>query len=95
MRLSTAGGGNSRAVRAGYFGAIPFPYKPEYVMNHDPDEDPNTKSAMTTIRIPLYAWTIKCLNVPIVDLTNVESVAFEFGYRPKGDIIIDDIEFTD
>ena len=95
VRLSTAGGGNSRAVRAGYFGAIPFPYKPEYVMNHDSDEDPNTKSAMTTIRIPLYAWTIKCLNVPIVDLTNVESVAFEFGYRPKGDIIIDDIEFTD
>lgn len=95
VRLSMSGGGNSRAVRAGYFGAIPFPYTPEYISAYNSSEGPNTKAAMTTVRIPLYAWTIKCLNVPIVDLTDVESIAFEFDYRPTGEIEIDDLEFTD
>jgi hypothetical protein len=95
VRLSTAGGGPSRAVRAGYFDTIPFPYKPEYRTANDGDEAPNTKAALRTVRIPLYAWTIKCLNVPIVDLTNVESVSFEFDYDATGELEIDDIEFTE
>ncbi len=95
VRLTTAGGGPSRAVRAGYFGAIPAPYKPEYAVTWDPNEGPNTKSAMKTIRVPLYAWTIKCLSVPQVDLTNVESVTFEFDYDPTGELEIDDIAFTE
>jgi len=94
VRLSTAAGGNSRAVRAGYFDKIPFPYKPEYKPNWDSNEAPNTKAALKTIRIPLSAWTIKALSAPIVDLTNVESVTFEFSSKPTGELAIDDVEFT-
>lgn len=94
IRLNTAGGGNSRAVRAGYFGTIPFPYKPEYKTFYDSSEGPNTKAAFKTIRIPLHAWTVKALNAPIVDLTNIESIAFEFNSKPTGEVEIDDIEFT-
>ncbi|MCK9593113.1 MAG: hypothetical protein M0Q91_13995 [Methanoregula sp.] len=94
VRLTTANGGNSRAVRVGYFGTIPFPYKPEYITSKDSDEGPNTKAALKTIRIPLHAWTIKALTAPIVDLTNIESIAFEFNSKPMGEVEIDDIEFT-
>ena len=93
VRLTTAGGGNSRALRAGYFGSIPFPYKPEYIMSYDANESPNTKAALKIIRIPLYGWTIKCLNVPIVDLTNIESVSLEFDSKPTGELEIDDLVF--
>jgi len=95
VRLTTAGGGNSRAIRPGYFASIPYPYKPEYIASKDADEGPNTKAAMKTVRIPLYAWTTKCLNIPMVDLTNVESVTFEFSHNPAGELEFDDIEFTD
>jgi hypothetical protein len=104
VRLTTAGGGNSRALRVGYFNTIPFPYKPEYKIydpvtgtyhiTNDPSEDLNTKAALKTIRIPLYGWTTKCLSFPIVDLTNVESITFEFDSKPTGEIEIDDIEFN-
>jgi hypothetical protein len=94
VRLTNTGGGNSRALRVGYFGSIPFPYKPEYGASLDWAELPNTKAALKTIRIPLYGWTIKCLNVPIVDLTNVESISFEFDSTLTGEIEVDDIEFT-
>jgi hypothetical protein len=95
VRLTTAGGGNSRAIRAGYFASIPYPYKPEYIASRDANEGPNTKAAMKTVRIPLYAWTTKCLSIPMVDLTNVESVTFEFSHNPTGELEFDDIEFTD
>lgn len=95
VRLTTAGGGNSRAIRAGYYASIPYPYKPEYVASQDAIEGPNTKAALNTIRIPLYAWTTKCLNIPMVDLTNIESVTFEFSHNPAGELEFDDIEFTD
>ena len=94
VRLTTAGGGPSRSIRAGFFDTIPYPYKPEYISSFNADEDPNTKSAMKTVRIPLYAWTIKCLSVPIVDLTDVEFVSFEFDYHGAGELEIDEIEFT-
>ena len=94
VRLSTAGGGNSRAVRAAYFGLIPFPYRPKYVLSADSEEPTNTKSALSTLRIPLHAWTIKCLSAPIVDLENVGSIALEFSSKPTGELLIDDIEFA-
>ncbi len=95
VRLSTAAGGPSRAVRVGYFDTIPFPYKPEYRSSYDGSEAPNTKAAMKTIRIPLHAWTIKCLSAPIVDLRNIESITFEFRLKPTGEILVDDIEFSE
>ncbi len=94
VRLKSAGGGPERAVRAAYFGNIPFPYRPEYDGGSSSSEAGNTKAALKTIRIPLSAWTIKCLSAPIVDLSNVESVSFEFALKPTGEILIDDIEFT-
>jgi hypothetical protein len=93
VRLTNSGGGNSRALRVGYFGSIPYPYKPEYIVAYDVNEGPNTKSALKTIRLPLYGWTIKCLNIPIVNLTDVEFVSFEFDSKPNGEIEIDDIVF--
>ncbi len=93
VRLTTAGGGNSRALRAGYFSKIPYPYKPEYITSQDSKEASNTKAALKTIRIPLYGWTTKCLNIPIVDLTNIEFITFEFDSKPTGEIEIDDIDF--
>lgn len=95
VRLNTAGGGNSRAVRVGYFATIPFPYKPEYIASQDSNEEPNTKAALKTIRIPLHVWTIKAMSAPIVDLANIESINFEFNSKPTGEIEIDDIEFTE
>jgi hypothetical protein len=94
VRLSTAGGGNSRAVRAGYFATIPFPYQPEYIASFASSEGPNTKAALNTVRMPLHAWTIKALSAPIVDLSNVESITFEFNSTPTGEIELDDIEFS-
>ncbi len=94
VRLSTANGGNSRAVRVGYFQTIPYPYKPEFVASVDWEEGHCTKSAMKTVRIPLHAWTIKSLSAPKVDLANVESITFEFLWTLKGEILIDEIEFT-
>ena len=94
VRLATAGGGPSRAVRAGFFQTIPFPYKPEYIATFDANEGPNTKSALKTVRIPLHAWAVKALTAPIVDLANVESIAFEFFASGSGELEIDDIEFT-
>jgi hypothetical protein len=93
VRLNTAEGGNSRAVRVGYFGHIPYPHRPDYKSSYDSYEDIHTKAALTTIRIPLHAWTIKALSAPIVNLTNIESIAFEFNAKPTGEILIDDIEF--
>ncbi|MCP4679515.1 MAG: hypothetical protein GY854_29300 [Deltaproteobacteria bacterium] len=95
IRLSTSGGGPSRSIRAGYFDTVPYPYKPEYVTSYDPSEDLNTKSALKTVRIPLDVWTTKCLNVPMVDLADVESVTFEFDYHATGELEIDDVEFTE
>ncbi len=93
VRLTTAAGGNSRAVRAGYFRTIPFPYKPEYIPAYDTAEGPNTKAALKSVLIPLHSWTVKALSAPIVDLTNIESITFEFSAKPAGEIEIDDIEF--
>jgi len=94
VRLKTAGGGNSRAIRAGFYGSVPFPYQPAYSGPWVGSEGPNTKAALTTVQIPLSAWTIKALTAPIVDLTNVESVSFELADRPTGELEIDDVIFT-
>lgn len=95
---------NDRAILVGRFEDIPHPYKPEY--KHvwlsylgkyaDECEEPNTKSALKTIRIPLHAWTIVCAGAKVVDLSNVKSIKFEFhaSGHLKGEILVDDIEFS-
>jgi hypothetical protein len=87
LRLTlTDGGGKSRAIRISKFTTIPYP-EVRGVANY-------TKSAMQTVRIPLASYTIKCLNIDPVDLTDVVSVALQFDEKPTGEIEIDSVEFT-
>ena len=52
------------------------------------------KSALTTIRIPLKAYTIVCAGQPKVDLTQVAELALVFSIKPAGEIAVDEIEFV-
>ena len=76
----------SRAIRAGLFTEIPYPYERGFATR--------IKSAMKTVRIPLESYAIANLGKDDVDLTNVASVSFEFGTTASGEVEIDDIEFT-
>jgi hypothetical protein len=80
------GGGRERAVRVSAFRPVPFPDVRA--------TDALTKSALTTIRIPLTAYTIACAGLPPVDLHDVVSVAFAFAEQPAGEIDLDSVEFT-
>ena len=80
------GGGMSRAIKAGRLAEIPPPHE-----RHNPLY---TKSAMRTVRIPLAVYKIAVLGTVPVDLTNVESIAFEFNANPAGEVEIDNVEFT-
>ena len=80
------GGGHSRAIRISKLAEIPYPYVRGY--------DYYTKSAMCTIRIPLAAYTIHCLNVDQVDLHNITTLLFEFAEKTTGEVGIDSIQFT-
>jgi hypothetical protein len=82
----TDGGGHARAIRVSKLATIPYPDVRGY--------DYYTKSAMRTVRIPLRAFTIKCLNIDAVDLANVVSVAFDLSEKPTGEIAIDSVQFT-
>ncbi|MEA2464862.1 MAG: hypothetical protein QOJ98_2609 [Acidobacteriota bacterium] len=82
----TGSNGKSRAIRVSKLAEIPHPDLREYASF--------TKSALCTIRIPLSAYTIKCLGVDEVDLTSIVSVRFELAEKPTGEIEIDSIQFT-
>ena len=80
------GAGNERAVRMAAFTELPYP-----------DVRPSasyTKSALSTVRIPLTSYTIVCAGLPQVDLTDVVVLALTFGDTATGDIDIDELEFT-
>jgi hypothetical protein len=81
------GGGNERWIRAAAFQAIPQPAEANIVGNK--------KSAMTTLRIPLTAYTIVCAGAVQVDLTNVTTVKLQFSEISTGEIAVDEVEFTD
>jgi len=82
----TDGNGNSRAIRVSKIAEIPWPDMR--------DIDMYRKSAMCTIRIPMRSYTIKCLNIIAVDITNVVSVKFDFSEVATGQIAIDSVQFT-
>jgi hypothetical protein len=81
-----SGNGKERAIRLSAFGEIPYP-------DVRPNAD-HTKSALTTIRIPLTAYTIVCAGMDPVQLSNVTRVSLLFSETPKGEIEIDDLEFS-
>jgi hypothetical protein len=82
----TDGNGNSRAIRVSKIAEIPWPDMR--------DIDMYRKSAMCTIRIPMRSYTIRCLNIIAVDITNVVSVKFDFSEVATGQIAIDSVQFT-
>jgi hypothetical protein len=81
------GGGHARAIRISKLTEIPYPYVRGYASL--------VMSAMRTIRIPLAAYYIHCLNIDQVDLTDVTTLSFEFAEKLTGEIEIDNIQFTD
>jgi len=87
MRVTlTDGNGNSRAIRVSKIAEIPWPDMR--------DIDMYRKSAMCTIRIPMKAYTIKCLNIVAVDIANVVTLTFDFSEVATGEIEIDSVQFT-
>jgi dienelactone hydrolase len=82
----TDGAAKSRRIRVSIFTDIPYPYVRGY--------GDLIKSAMKSVRIPLASFTIANLSLQDVDLTNIQSVAFEFASNASGEIEIDDIEFS-
>jgi Cutinase len=80
------GANNERAVRVSPFYVIPFP---DYRPNHA-----NSKSAMTTIRIPLKSYTIVCAGQVQVNLQDIKSLSFLFSEKATGEIEIDEVEFS-
>jgi len=82
----TDGNNNSREIRVSKIAEIPWPDMR--------DIDMYRKSAMRTIRIPMRSYTIKCLNIVAVDITNIVSVKFNFSEVATGEIEIDSVQFT-
>ncbi|HVM48818.1 MAG TPA: hypothetical protein VMU04_12375 [Candidatus Acidoferrum sp.] len=82
----TDGNGHSRALRASTFTDLPYPYVRGYT--------DLIKSALKSVRIPLTSFAIANLGQQDVDLTNIQSVSFEFDANSTGEIEVDDIEFS-
>lgn len=80
------GAGQSRAIRVSKLAKIPYP-DVRGVGGY-------TKSALTSIRIPLRAYTIRCLNIAAVDLSDIVAMTFEFAEKPTGEAEIDSIAVT-
>jgi len=79
------GSGKVRAIRTSVFGEVPYP-------DVRPFAD-LTKSALTTIRIPLTAYTIVCAGLDPVNLSDVTRVSL-MSETSTGEIEIDDLEFA-
>ncbi|TAL70152.1 MAG: hypothetical protein EPN82_05935 [Bacteroidetes bacterium] len=87
LRVSLKDGSNNeRAVRISPFYDIPFP---DYRPNHS-----FSKSAMTTVRIPLKSYIIVCAGQVIVNLQDVTTLTFQFSEKSTGEVEIDEVEFS-
>lgn len=82
------GTNNERAVRVSPFYEIPYPDMRPYPYAQ------YSKSAMNTIRIPLKAYTIVCAGQAQVNLHDVTTLTLLFSEKSKGEIEIDDVEFS-
>ena len=79
--VELVGGGNAKTVYAGRFDDIPPPYNRED-SNHN---------VMTTVRIPLHSFI---MNNSGVALNNIDTLRFVFSNPSRGEINVDDIEFS-
>jgi len=80
------GSGNERLIRASAFGGVPE----TAVAN----EVANTKSSLSTLRIPLSAFTVVCAGAVTVDLTDVMQIKFAFSEIASGELAVDELEFS-
>lgn len=80
------GTGNERWIRVRAFGTVPQPAAANV--------PGNKKSALTTICVPLTAYTIVSAGAAQVDLTNVTTVRLRFADNATGEIAVDEVEFT-
>lgn len=80
------GAGNERLIRASAFGGVP-----EIAVAN---EVGNTKSSLSTLRVPLTAYTVVCAGAVQVDLTNVTQVKLVFSELAAGELAVDELEFT-
>ena len=93
-------GGKSADVSVGSIATITFPYERRLHKVPNPSPPPAdiildhkclTKSALKTIRIPLTEFTDL---EPLLKLNEVRRIVFRFDKSPRGEIAIDDIEFS-
>jgi Cutinase len=77
--------GKSRRIRASLFAAIPYPYERA--------NSTLTKSALSTVRIPLLSFVVANAGADTVNLKNIDTVTFELAAKPTGEIEIDQIHF--
>ena len=54
----------------------------------------NTKSSLSTLRIPLTAYTVVCAGAVQVNLTDVTQVKLVFSEVATGAIAVDEVEFS-
>jgi hypothetical protein len=80
------GAGNERLIRAAAFGGVP-----EIATAN---EVANTKSSLSTLRIPLTAYTVVCAGAVQVDLTDVTQVKLVFSELGTGELAVDELEFS-
>jgi hypothetical protein len=75
----------SRRIRASLFAPIPYPYERANSVL--------TKSALSTVRIPLQSFVVANAGADTVDLHDIDTVTFELAAKPTGEIEIDQIHF--
>lgn len=80
------GVGNERLIRASAFGGVPE--------SAAGNESGNNKSSLSTLRIPLTAYTVVCAGAVQVDLTDVVQAKLVFSEIATGEIAVDEFEFT-
>ncbi len=81
FKVELIGGGKNKTTWATYFGQIPHPY----------NRIGSDHNVMTTVRIPLHSFI---MNKSGVTLEDIDTIKFKFSYPAKGDIYVDDIEFS-
>ena len=81
FQVELVGGGYTKAVYEGQFGAIPKPY----------NRSGTDQNVMTTVRIPLHSFI---MNHAGVTLDNIDTIRFKFNSPTSGEIYVDDIEFS-
>jgi hypothetical protein len=80
------GGGNERLIRASAFGGVP-----EVAVAN---EAANDKSSLTTLRIPLSAYTVVCAGAVQVNLGDVTQIKLVFSEIATGELAVDELDFT-